>query len=294
MTGFFITKEYVPLTGLELQEEGMRFLVRFGGPPPTYVLDAIKPWTHVISANNYQPILYERYDTVFRYTGIPVMISEFSWNTDLYKMVPYPDEPSGGTAVKDRMFRRGESTLRRTALHDGIIGYTWYRWVQGKSTGERFFDGIVNYDDNQDMHSSNLKILNPELEEIRLKNAGGEWKTHPLETGEMTVFFNDLKPGWNHYLRFTFKDGKPLNSFYGWRMRGRVLKYMVKNNSLYMRIEVSFFGPSPVNNEISDEKGIYDFLVNRSEEKFYGSFSGTCNGKAVSGKVKAFYFPAEF
>ena len=45
------------------------------------------------------------------------------------------------------MYRSGKATITRLAMHPGIVGFTWYRWVQGESTPEKFDDGIVNYND---------------------------------------------------------------------------------------------------------------------------------------------------
>jgi len=264
---------------------------RFGGPPPTYVLDAIKPWTDVISANNYQPFLYERFDTLYNYTGLPLLIGEFRWNTDLYKKVPFPVEAIEPLTVKDRMFRRGVATLSRTAMHDGIVGYTWYRWVQGTSTAEKFFDGIVNYGDTLEMHCAELQKLNPTLEKIRLDAANHSWKNTTVSDGEMTLLFEKLRPEWNQYLRISFIDAKPVVTFYGWKMTGKVLKYSTKQNTINMKIEVDFEDVSNVNKNFGAGKGFYELKIIRAGETFNGVFTGIYNNKAISGSVKAFYFP---
>ncbi len=264
---------------------------RFGAPPPTYVLDAIKPWTDVISANNYQPILYERYDTVYQYTQLPILIGEFSWNTDLYKKVPLPGETGKPLSMKNRMFEKGKSTLTRTAMHPGIIGYTWYRWVQGTCTEEKYYDGIVNYGDSLEMHSAELQQLNATLEGVRLNAATSRWENKPVQNGEFTLFFESLRPGWTHYLRFAVNSGKPGGVVNGWKMSGKVLKYAFKNNTLQIKIEIDFEDASNINKTYEGGKGIYDVSLSRNNEKFYGNFKGTYNGKPVMGKVKAFYFP---
>ncbi|NJO68472.1 MAG: hypothetical protein HC830_03640, partial [Bacteroidetes bacterium] len=210
---------------------------RFGSPPPTYVLDAIKPWTDVISGNNYQPILYERYDTVYEYTGCPILIGEFSWNTDLYKKVPLPFEADNPLTMKNRMFERGKNTLLRTAVHPGIVGYTWYRWVQGTCTDEKFYDGIVNYGDSLEMHAAELKDLNLALEKARINAAIHRWENMPAVNGEFTLFFEFLRPGWNHFLRFTMVEGKPSGTLNGWKMSGKVLKYANKKDVYSIKIE---------------------------------------------------------
>jgi hypothetical protein len=263
---------------------------RFGAPPPTYILDAIKPWTDVISANNYQPILYERYDTVYNYTGLPLLIGEFSWNTDLYKKVPFPNEDAGTSNQKERMFRRGTATLVRMAKHPGIVGYTWYRWVQGTCTDQKFYDGIVNYGDSLEMHAVQLAKLNPEMEKIRMESASGNWKNQALLNGEMTLFFDQLRPKWEHFLRITFRDGKPEKELYGWSMKGEVLNYSNKKDDLSFKITLDFQSISGVNNPMEAARGIYEFKLKRAGEKYYGNFNGKYNGKSVSGSVKAFYF----
>jgi len=262
---------------------------RFGAPPPTYVLDAIKPMTDVISANNYQPILYERYDTVYQYTGLPLLIGEFSWNTDLYKKVPYPDENSSMNNPKDRMFKRGISTLCRMAQHPGIVGYTWYRWVQDTSTKDSFYDGIVNYGDSLEMHSGELKDVNSNLEKTRISFANNKWENSNIDNGEMTLFFNQLKPDWNHYLRLEFFDGKPKVNFYGWKMTGKVLKFTAKGDEISMKIEIEF-DTSKGNNLVQKSSGIYETRLIRMCEKLYGSFTGKFEETQITGKVKAFYF----
>lgn len=264
---------------------------RFGGPPPTYVLDAIKPWTDVISANNYQPILYERYDTVYQYSGIPILIGEFSWNTDIFKAIPFPGETLQNLSVKERMFLRGKATLARTAMHEGIVGYTWYRWVAPASTENAFMSGIVNYEDNPDMHVTELQALNSELDQIRMKAVSDNWKIRPIKNGEMTLFFSELKPNWNLYLRMSFKEGKPEIAVNGWKMKGKVLKFSNKQNVIYVKLEVLFEDASGMRNNYEGGKGIYEIKLNRSKEKLYGNFSGTYNGKNMNGTVKAFYFP---
>lgn len=264
---------------------------RFGAPPPTYVLNAIKPWTDVISGNNYQPILYERYDTVYQYTGMPILIGEFSWNTDLYKKVPLASEANTPLSMKNRMFERGKTTLLRTAVHPGIVGYTWYRWVQGTCTDEKFYDGIVNYGDSLEMHSTELQQLNPALERARMKAATYRWEGQPAVNGEFTLFFEHLRPGWNHFLRFTIKEGKPAGTLNGWKMNGKVLKYSSKKETFTIKVELDFEDASAVNKIYEGGKGTYDLTLTRTGEKFFGNFKGIYNGKPVSGKVKAFFFP---
>jgi hypothetical protein len=222
---------------------------------------------------------------------MPILIGEFSWNTDLYKKVPLATETVKPLTVKSRMFERGSSTIYRTALHPGIVGYTWYRWVQGTCTDEKFYDGIVNYGDSLEMHSAELQGLNPALEKARIKAATHRWEGLPAVNGEFTLFFEHLRPEWNHFLRFTLNESKPAGSLNGWKMDGKVLKYSNKKEVYSIEIEVDFEDASSVNKIYEGGKGIYDLTLTRKGEKFYGFFKGTYNGKPVSGKGKAFFFP---
>jgi hypothetical protein len=264
---------------------------RFGAPPPLYVLDAIKPYTDVISANNYRPTLYDRYDSVYQYTGLPLLIGEFSWNTDLFKQVPYADEPAGGLSLKERMFRAGTETLRRTCLHDGIVGFTWYRWVQGISTEERFFDGVVNYNDEPDVHSPAHKALVPGMDALRMQHADDGWKKAPVQTGEMNLFVEVLRPNHKHYLRLEWKEGKPLPVLHGWKMKGKLLKYKLTNEALDITLEVDFEAQATREGAVPGGKGTYQLRLLRNGEKWDGTYTGNYNGTPLAGRVYAFYFP---
>lgn len=264
---------------------------RFGAPPPFYVLDAMKPYTDVISANNYQPTLYDRYDTVYRHTGLPILIGEISWNTDLFKRVPYAEEAVSALTLKERMFKNGTQTLRRTSLHDGIVGFTWYRWVQGISTEDRFFDGVVNYNDEPDVHSPAHKALVPGMDALRMQHAGGAWKRAPVQTGEMNLYVEVLRPNHKHYLRLEWKEGKPLPVLHGWKMKGKPLKYKLTDNSLDITLEVDFEEQNTREGVVPGGKGTYQLRLLRNGEKWDGTYTGNYNGTPLAGRVYAFYFP---
>ena len=266
---------------------------RFGAPPPFYVLDAMKPWVDVISANNYQPILYDRYDTVYKYTGLPLLIGEVSWNTDLFKQLSYASETAAPLSLKERMFRAGSNTLQRTALHDGIIGFTWYRWVQGVSTESRFYDGVVNYNDEPDVHSAAHKALMPTLDEVRRTANGGAWKKAAISTGEMNLFFDSLRANWPHFIRLEWKDGRLLPHLAGWKMSGKPVKYTLRGNQLDMTLEVVFAEHPTRQGVLPGGKGTYNIRMNRSGEMWTGIYEGVYEGKSIKGKLYAFYFPGQ-
>lgn len=290
----FYAAQYFKITHDLIKQYDPNHLImgcRFGAPPPFYVLDAMQPYTDVISANNYQPTLYDRYDTVYRHTGLPILIGEISWNTDLFKKVPYADETGNGLTLKERMFRNGTQTLRRTSLHDGIVGFTWYRWVQGISTEQRFFDGVVNYNDEPDVHSAAHKALVPGMDALRLKHADGSWKNEPLQSGEMNLFLDELRPNFKHFLRLEWKDGKPQPLVHGWKMKGKPGKYKLTGNTLEIDLEIDFEEQSNPNGIIPAGKGRYRIRLMRDGEKWNGTYTGNYNGSPLSGRVYAFYFP---
>jgi hypothetical protein len=267
---------------------------RFGGPPPFYVLDAMKPWVDVISANNYQPILYDRYDTLYKYTGLPLLIGEVSWSTDPFKMIPYASERSKPLTQKERMFRSGINTLTRTALHDGIVGFSWYRWVSPASTEDYIHSGVVTMDDETDVHSLAFKSLLPKLEGLRIVNHGGDWKRTSISTGEMNLFPDSLRPGSKHYIRLEWKEGKPLPYLAGWKMNGKPLKYSLRGNQLDMTLEVEFAEQPVRDGMLPGGKGIYNIRMNRSGEKWTGEYDGLYEGKPIKGSLYAFYFPDQY
>ncbi len=258
---------------------------RFGTVPPAYILDAIRPWTDVISANNYRPTLYERYDTLFRYTKLPLLIGEISWNTSLFKMIPFAGERTTPLSDAERMFKTGKKTLMRAAMHDGIIGFTWYRWVQETSSSKKFYDGIVDYNDEFDMHASVLKSFVAGLDSVRVEAATNNWKYKEMRNGELIVFPEAIKPGWDQYIRIETKNGHFLKEIFGWQLKGEVFKTKEKGNTLAIHIRVNF---DPVS---SSSSGEYELNLHRNGEKFYGTYTGNYQGKRISGKVKAFYFP---
>ncbi len=267
---------------------------RFGSAPPVYVLDAIKPFTDVISVNNYRPTLYDRYDTIYQYTQLPLLIGEISWNTDLFKHIPFASEAVKPLSVKERMFRAGTATLQRTAMHDGIVGFTWYRWVQGISTEDRFYDGVVNYNDELDVHKEAHKKLLPTLDSVRVSANGSAWKTAKLTNGEMNLFFDSLRSGWNQSLRLEFSQSKPLLNLFGWKMKGQVSNCKLSDTKLDMKLAIDFEEMQSRNGITPAGKGVYTMQLVRDGEKWNGTFSGVYNGEKISGKVNAFYFPILF
>ncbi|WP_293667869.1 hypothetical protein [uncultured Parabacteroides sp.] len=263
---------------------------RFGAPPPKEILSAIIPWTDVISVNNYQPILYERYDSIYKQSEIPFLIGEFSWNTPLYKEVLFPSEKTSQMDMKERMFKRGETTLKRAALQDGFVGYTWYRWVQHKAVEPKFSDGIVDYEDNPSIHNDMLKNINKDMETLRIKYANGKWKQAEINNGEMTFFFNKLRKNWDHYVRVEFKNGKPIKDNFGWKTHLMILDFKSDSDGVFMKFKINF-NQGNTSNDVPESSGTYEIRMIRNNEIFTGELIGQYEGEKIKGNVKAYYFP---
>ena len=262
---------------------------RFGSPPDEGILDAMKPWVDVISQNNYRPTMYERCDYLYEQTGLPVLIGEFSWNTDLFKRVPLPNEPEGGLDMKERMFRRGEITLLRAVTHPGMVGYTWYRWVQPASTAERFTDGLVDYDDNEDIHQTLLEKINPELERIRLTQSKKVFDPAKDLTGQVKLSVSGLRPEWDHMLNLTVTNGAWEKELYGWQMAGKVLEGSLDANQASLKINVNFHTWKHRNKVFEGGEGNYNLSLQRNGRKMKGTFTGDYNGKKVKGEVEGYF-----
>lgn len=263
---------------------------RFGAPPAKDILSAITPWTDIISVNNYQPILYERYDSIYKQSETPLLIGEFSWNTSLYKEVLFPDEINNKMKMTERMFRRGETTLTRAALQDGFVGYTWYRWVQHKAIEPNFSDGIVDYDDNPNIHNKKLEHINKKMEFLRLKYSDGKWKQEEINNGEMTFIFNQLQESVNHYIRIEFVNGIPTNENYGWKTHLTVQDFKSNSKELYMKFKIDFNNGNS-ETEIPYHSGIYEIRMIRENEIFTGKLTSPNDENNISDSVKAYYFP---
>ncbi|MBC7890095.1 MAG: hypothetical protein H7Z13_19640 [Ferruginibacter sp.] len=290
----FYAEHYFSVTSQLISRYDPNHLIlgcRFGAPPPLYVLDAMKPWTDVISVNNYRPTLYDRYDTLYKYAQLPLLVGEISWNTDLFKHIPFASEVQQPLSVKERMFRAGSATLQRAAMHDGIVGITWYRWVQGVSVADRFFDGVVNYNDEPDVHKDAHKILLPTLDSLRKRANDGKWKSVALVNGEMNLFFDSLRPGWDQPLRIEISQSKPLPHAFGWKMKGSFEKFSFRGNQLEMKLAIDFEEAPGRSGNTAAGKGVYTIQLLRNGEKWAGTYNGIYNGSKLAGKIYAFYFP---
>ncbi len=264
---------------------------RFGSPPEKWVIEAMKPYVDIISGNNYRPTLFERYDRVIQESGMPLLIGEFSWNTDLFKKVPLPNEPEGGYSMKERMFRRGEVTPYRMATHSGIVGYTWYRWVQPRSSTERFTDGLVDFNDEPDMHHLMLQKINPLLKEIRIKSAGKDKNHDCFQAENVKLWLDGVRPHWPHVLNFTVRNGKWQEEVFGWQMAGQITEGDFGKTNAFVKFDLNF--PDYKHRKgfsYPGGKGQYTVTLTREGNRLKGQFEGIYNDDVIQGSVYGFYF----
>lgn len=167
-------QRYFQLTAEAIHRYDRNHLIlgcRFGAPPGTAVLAATKrPWVDVVSANNYRYAMYDRIDIYYKATHLPVLIGEFSWGHRRFAERPLPDEPAGGLAPVQRMVQNGEQSLKRALTHPGIVGYTWYRWVDLPEGMPPISLGLVSIEDEPNLaHTEVLTRLNERAEEIAIR-----------------------------------------------------------------------------------------------------------------------------
>jgi hypothetical protein len=144
--------------------------IRFGGPPGRAVLEScVAPHVDVLSANNYRDNLRERIDLYAEATGMPVLIGEFAWASGYFLERAYAGAPADLPQVT-RMHRMGRHTLEHACSHPHLVGYTWYRWVQGDPTDPRPSDhGLVLTDDSPHPHHPCLaQLINARTAALRL------------------------------------------------------------------------------------------------------------------------------
>ncbi len=266
---------------------------RFGAPPDTAVLRVIAPWMDVISQNNYRPTLYQRLDYLYQHTGLPVLVGEFSWNPDLFKYVPLPDEPTGGYSIRERVFRRGEDVLLRAATHPAFVGYTWYRWVANTTQEEAFSFGLVNRDDEVEMHIPALKQVHAQMEPLRRMVAGQEASLAAINTGTAVIFLHGMRPDWDHELNIQLTDGQWAPKSFGWQMEATTQGGQLDTEGGSLEIHVDFKEWYWQGNlALEAGKGDYALTLERDGQYLSGSFTGTYNGQPVSGTVEGYFLPA--
>ncbi len=168
--------EYFRITGEAIRRHDPNHLLmgcRFGAPPGPSVSEACKrsPWIDVISANNYRDTMHARMDEYYEPTRKPIFIGEYAWCSD-YHSVPGQDEGRLGEASlppEVRVEIKGRAALEEVFTHPGVVGYTWYRWIQKFDPSEPWRSySLVGIDDSPNpFHTRILAEVNPKAEAIR-------------------------------------------------------------------------------------------------------------------------------
>jgi len=252
---------------------------RWGSPPANWVLAEQKPWTDIISANNYQDIMYERMDIIWRATQMPILIGEFNWNTDYFRAIGMAGEKPGQFAnATERMLHKGRQALERTFAHPGVVGYTFYRWVHGSG------GGLVDQQDQPNLRDiPQLKDLNARAEAIRL--AAARVDAAPI-SGIVTISLVGGRGGGERVVvAVDVTDGKWDVSARGASIEGKVLSSRGEAGKVELTLDLMFTsgrftGPTG--------KGQYTVSVQRRGIVLEGTFTGTFNGQPVKGPALGF------
>jgi hypothetical protein len=169
-------RRYFRITSEAIRRHDPNHLIlgcRFGGPPGQVILEAcVAPEVDVLSANNYRDTFFERLDEYYRANAMPILVGEFAWASDYFVKRPMPDEPAG-FSERDRMQSKGRAALEKAITHPGLVGYAWYRWVQGDPAKiPPYSYGLVYInDETAHEHVDVLREINARAEQIRLSGA---------------------------------------------------------------------------------------------------------------------------
>ncbi len=124
---------------------------RFAFRPPDEVLKGCVGYVDVVSVNNYgwEPPL-EDLRAINRLTGLPVMITEFSFKA---RDSGLPNTRGAGTPLATQVDRaeRFENYVRKILSEPYVVGYHWFQYsdqpAQGRFDGENSNFGLVNIED---------------------------------------------------------------------------------------------------------------------------------------------------
>ncbi|MEX0652614.1 MAG: hypothetical protein WD534_02585 [Phycisphaeraceae bacterium] len=132
---------------------------RFGSPPGEAVLQAFRqPWVDVVSANNYRVDLYGRMNAYWQGHEMPLLVGEFAWASPPFVSPDHWTEQdrADGESVESHVQRVGPESLVHGMSHPGVVGYTWYRWIQDRN-GRPVAYGLV--DTNDEVNPLNVDLL---------------------------------------------------------------------------------------------------------------------------------------
>jgi hypothetical protein len=149
---------------------------RFGAPPSEHIARAQHGHVDVMCANNYRNNMLQRVETYAEITGdMPLLIGEFSWASDYFRLIPLPEEspdvrqnPEQGVGERQRVTRWAQTALEQSFTHPMLVGYTWYRWVHTWDDPDRWHYGLVNRRHELNRFNAELmRRVHPKLEAIK-------------------------------------------------------------------------------------------------------------------------------
>jgi hypothetical protein len=252
----------------------------------------MKPWVDVVSMNNYRPVLYQRIDYVYQQTDLPVLIGEFSINPDLFKYVPLPDEPVGSPATLERVQRRGEEVLLRASSHPGMVGYTWYRWVANTTQGENYSYGLVNRDDEVEIHVPFLQKVHPRIDPLRWAIAERGEAYFQENSGALVLKLESKLTQLAHVINFTVNDGALASQAFGWRMNAQGIEGQLGQEEGSISMKLTFEEWYYQDKKVQDEtEGIYRLKLERDGQYIKGTYTGEHDGQSLEGEVSGYFLP---
>jgi hypothetical protein len=167
---------YFRITGEAIRRHDPNHLLmgcRFGAPPGAAISEACRksPWVDVVSANNYRDDMYSRMSEYYQPLQKPLFIGEYAWCSDYHSL---PGRDSGrlgeeSLAPEKRIEIKGRAALESIFTHPGVVGYTWYRWIQKfePESPWRSYSLVGTDDSPNPFHTRILSEVNQRAEAIR-------------------------------------------------------------------------------------------------------------------------------
>ncbi|MBD3180940.1 hypothetical protein GF312_01540 [Candidatus Poribacteria bacterium] len=152
---------------------------RFAGYAPTEVVKAMKNYVDVVSYNNYSKTApLERLEEIYKITGKPIMLTEFSFKAMDSGL---PNTKGAGSPVETQQDRADLFDGYVTALMEQpyMVGFHWFEHAdepaEGRFDGENSNYGLVNIkDETWEILTSRMKEVNAKIEKIHINSGGKE------------------------------------------------------------------------------------------------------------------------
>ncbi len=186
--------------------------VRFGGTVFEPVARAMAPYVDIATMNQYRTIPGEELRRLSEWTGLPVIVTEFSFKA-LDAGVPSNTSASIPLPTQLDRAKAAEKYLENLAALPFVVGYHWFQHADQPASGR--FDGennnfglVSNGDEPWGPLVSRLAEVNARVDEIHGRSG---------ESSRAETLFNgrDLD-GWDTYLGVEEVPGLPFDPFGTW------------------------------------------------------------------------------